>query len=335
MSKVTVCIATYNRSSYLRYAVQSILAQTYPDWELIICDDASTDDTPAVVASFTNTRVRYLPHPHNLGRSQNMRSGFADSQSEYFVKLDDDDALTPDFLEKTVEILEGNPQVDFVCTNHWIINAQGKRMESATLENAVRWGKDRLSEGIIPDLVWQTYYYQSLQAGSTLFRRSSLEDVDYMRPEADGCEDFDLLIRLALAGKQGYYLPEYLMEYRLHGGQVSLEQSIHFLRAKLFCVEGYEFTDSELEKERLKRKAALQETLGMRLIEQGREWEGRQFLEASTEVLGYSRRYQVSKFLSFLPLGLRRLIFASLRRLKAQDYSARVRESAGLQNGKG
>jgi GT2 family glycosyltransferase len=63
--------------------------------------------------------------------------------------------------------------------------------------------------------------------GSTLFRYQSLADVDYMRSQADGCEDFDLLVRLALAGKQAYFLPELLMEYRFHGGQTSLKQAVH------------------------------------------------------------------------------------------------------------
>ena len=98
---------------------------------------------------------------------------------------------------------------------------QGNRIESATQENSVRWGKDQLAKGVIPDLMRQTFDYQSLQVGSTLFRRACLEQVDYMRPEADGCEDFDLLVRLAIAGDQGYFLPEFLMEYRFHGGQTS------------------------------------------------------------------------------------------------------------------
>ena len=327
MAKVTVCIPTYNRAHYLAYAVKSVLDQTYGDFELVVCDDASQDNTPEIIASFPDSRLRYIQHPENIKRTRNMRSGFEVATGEYFIKFDDDDALAPDFLAKTVAILDQHPGVDFVCTNHWVINQNGKRMEAATQENAARWGKDRLQSGLITDLLRETYYYQSLQVGSTLFRRACLTEVDYMRPQADGCEDFDLLVRIAIAGKHGYFLPEYLMEYRFHGGQNSLKQNIHFLRAKLFCVEGYHFDDEELEKERIKRLASLQETLGMRLLEQGDTIEGRKLLQQSTTVLGKSKRHQLAMILSYLPVSLRQTILAGFRQLKEKDYTTQVRES--------
>ena len=106
MAKVSVCIPTYNRSHYLTYAVNSVLNQTYSDFELIICDDGSPDNTPEVVAGLQDNRIRYIRHEKNIGRSRNMRSGFEASQGDYFIKFDDDDALTPEFLEKTVKILD-------------------------------------------------------------------------------------------------------------------------------------------------------------------------------------------------------------------------------------
>ncbi|MFM7903760.1 MAG: glycosyltransferase, partial [Microcystis sp.] len=198
MPKVTVCIPTYNRADYLTYSINSVLRQTYEDFELIVCDDGSSDRTPEVVAAFQDSRIIYLRHPQNMGRSLNMRSGFTAAQGEYFIKFDDDDGLTPEFLAKTVPILDQEKNVDFVCTDHWIIDKFGQKVTAATQENSAKWGKDRLQQGIIPDLQRQTFFYQSLQVGSTLFRYQSLADVDYMRPQADGCEDFDLLVRLAL-----------------------------------------------------------------------------------------------------------------------------------------
>ncbi len=92
MVKVSICIPTYNRCDYLQYSVNSVLAQTYTDFELIICDDGSTDDTPDVVNSWNDPRIRYLRHPENIGRSRNMRSGFDAAVGDYFIKFDDDDA---------------------------------------------------------------------------------------------------------------------------------------------------------------------------------------------------------------------------------------------------
>ncbi|MFP4414687.1 glycosyltransferase family 2 protein, partial [Coleofasciculus sp.] len=324
---VSVCIPTYNRANYLVESVNSVLSQTYKDFELIICDDGSTDDTPTVVSQWNDARIRYIRHAKNIGRSKNMRSGFDTAQGNYFIKFDDDDALTPEFLAKTVAVLEAEPTVDFVCTNHWVIDKHGNRVESATKENAAKWGKDKLKPGIIPDLMRQTFQYQSLQVGSTLFRRACLQDVDYMRPEADGCEDFDLLVRLAIAGKQGYFLPEYLMEYRFHGGQTSLRQNLHFLKAKVFCIDSYRFPDQELEKLRLQKLAWTKEALGLRLIENGDTVQGRQMLQEVAEIIGSSRKAQLGVILSYLPLSLRQVALQVFRQMRPKDYTDQVREA--------
>ncbi|MEG3437051.1 glycosyltransferase [Pannus brasiliensis CCIBt3594] len=327
MPKVSVCIPTYNRADYLVYSINSVLAQTYPDFELIVCDDGSIDRTPEMMAGYTDPRIRYLRHPKNIGRSLNMKSGFEAATGEYFIKFDDDDGLTPEFLARTVAVLDRDPTVDFVCSDHWIIDRDGQRAEAATKANSAKWGKNKLKEGIIPDLVRQTFQYQSLQVGSTLFRRAALAEVGYMRSEADGCEDFDLLVRLALAGKRGYFLPELLMEYRFHGGQTSVRQAIHFLSAKSFCLESYRFDDAELEKERVKRLAVLRESLGLRLIERGDTERGRELLEKAAEVLGKSRRSSFGLLLSYFPVNLRGMAFETFRKLRPKDYTERVRES--------
>ncbi|AFY77786.1 MAG: glycosyltransferase [Hydrococcus sp. C42_A2020_068] len=327
MPKVSVCIPTYNRADFLTYSVNSVLQQTYPDFELIICDDGSSDNTSETVCQWRDSRIRYIRQPENVGRSRNMRSGFDTAAGEYFIKFDDDDGLTPEFLEKTVAILDSEPSVDFVCTNHWIIDRNGKRIESVTQENSARWGKDKLQRGVIPDLMWQTFYYQSLQVGSTLFRRACLQEVDYMRPEADGCEDFDLLVRLAIAGKQGYFLPEFLMEYRFHGGQTSLKQNLHFLKSKVFCIDSYQFPDENLERQRLVKLAQTKLDLGLRAIENGDPKEGRKLLQQSNQVLGRSRRATLGLFLSYLPFSLRQTAFQSFRQLRPKDYTEKVRKS--------
>jgi glycosyltransferase involved in cell wall biosynthesis len=326
MVKVSVCIPTYNRSDYLQYAVNSVLQQSYRDWELIVCDDGSTDETPKVMASYDDSRLRYLRHSQNIGRSRNMRSGFEAAVGEYFIKFDDDDAIATEFLAKTVAILDSHSEVDFVCTDHWIINAQGERDEAATSANSAKWGKDRLKAGLIADLVTETFIKQSLQVGSTLFRRQCLTAIDYMRPQADGCEDFDLLVRLALTGYRGYFLPELLMEYRFHGKQTSLKQDIHFLSAKAFCIDSYQFTQFELQALKQEKLGVVKQGLGIRLIEKGESARGRQLLQETATILGYSPLIYFGLLLSYLPSSLRQQVLKFARQTKPQDYSARVRE---------
>jgi glycosyltransferase involved in cell wall biosynthesis len=326
--KISVCIPTYNRSHLLPYAVNSVLNQTHPDFELLICDDASTDSTPDVVAQWNDSRIRYIRHPQNIKRSRNMRSGFEAAQGKYFIKFDDDDALTPDFLQQTATVLDQDATVDFVCSDHWVINAQSQRDEEATRQNSEKWKKDRLTRGIVPDLLSETFHHQSLQVGSTLFRLDSLKQLDFMRFEADGCEDFDLLVRLALAGKTGYFIPEKLMEYRFHGGQTSLNQDIHFLSARLFCLQDYQFPNAELEPLRLAKIKELKQVLALRLIEKGDSRSGRQLLQ-DLQQSGLSRRALAGSLLSYIPLGLRQLIFQSFRQVRPKDYSERVRNVSG------
>lgn len=330
MPNVSICIPTYNRAQILPYAVNSVLEQTYGDFELIICDDASPDHTAEVVAQWNDPRIRYIRHPNNIQRSRNMRSGYEAAEGDYFIKFDDDDALTPTFLERTVAVMAAQPEVDFVCTDHWVINARNEQDETATAANSAKWGKDRLPAAVIDDLLKETFVHQSLQVGSTLFRKACLSDVDFMRFEADGCEDFDLLVRLAAAGKTGYFIPERLMEYRFHGGQTSLKQDIHFLSAKIFCLESYRFPQRpELETIRHSKLTGLKQVLAMRLIEKGEARQGRQLLQELAASGSLSSKARLGKLLSYLPLGLRQLAFRGFRQLRPEDYSERVRNAAG------
>ncbi|NJM98342.1 MAG: glycosyltransferase [Phormidesmis sp. RL_2_1] len=328
--KVSICIPTYNRADILPYAVNSVLSQTYTDFELLICDDASFDHTHRIVSQWSDPRIRYIRHPQNIQRSRNMRSGYEAAQGEYFIKFDDDDALTPTFLEKAVAILEAQPTVDFVCSDHWIINASNQRDEAATAANSVKWGKNRLSHGIIDDLLAETFLHQSLQVGSSLFRRQSLEAVDFMRFEADGCEDFDLLVRCALAGQTAYFIPERLMEYRFHGGQTSLKQDIHFLNAKSNCLESYRFPQRpDLEKARLSKLSGLKQVLAMRLIEKGDTQRGRTLINELKATGSLSNRAKVGRVLSYLPTWPRQFAFQSFRKMRPKDYSEKVRNANG------
>lgn len=328
--KVSVCVPTYNRADILPYAVESVLGQTYADFELLICDDASPDHTAQVVGQWRDPRIRYIRHPQNIQRSRNMRSGYEAAKGEYFIKFDDDDALTPTFLEKAVAILDAQPQVDFVCSDHWVINAQNQRDEDATAANSAKWGKDQLGHGVIDDLLAETFLNQSLQVGSSLFRKRSLEAVDFMRFEADGCEDFDLLVRCAIAQQTAYFIPERLMEYRFHGGQTSLKQDIHFLTAKSFCLESYQFSERpDLERARLGKLNGLKQVLAMRLIEKGQTQKGRTLLAELKAAGAFSSRAKVGQILSYLPGWVRQLAFQSFRQIRPKDYSEKVRNAAG------
>ncbi|MCW6035584.1 glycosyltransferase family 2 protein [Spirulina subsalsa FACHB-351] len=327
MPKVTVCVPTYNRQHFLSIAIASVLAQTYTDWELVVCDDGSTDGTPQMMAEYQDPRIRYIRHETNIGKSNNMRSGYEAATGEYFIKFDDDDRLTPDFLRQTSAILDQHPKVDFVGTDHWLIDEQNQRNPEATKANSQRWGRHQLPSGIVDNLLEVVFVQQSFQVGATLFRYSALKTVDFMRPNLQNCEDNDLFVRLALAGKVAYYLPELLMEYRFHGEQQGLQRDIRYLADKVAYLEYFQFDGESLEKNRRSRLAESQLMLGLRLIEAGHNSQGRNLIQQSSQYTRGSRKATLAILLSYLPLPLSRTLLNRWRKLRPADYAQQVRQT--------
>ena len=107
--KVSVIIPTYNRAALLPRAVNSVLAQTCQDFEILIVDDGSADDTPAVIAGFADARVRSFRHDANRGQSAAINTGLANARGEYITPLDDDSVFTPESLAGRLAALEAAP----------------------------------------------------------------------------------------------------------------------------------------------------------------------------------------------------------------------------------
>jgi hypothetical protein len=108
---VSVLLAVHNGEASVADAVRSVLAQTWTDWELVVVDDASTDATPAVLASFTDARLRTLRNPHNLGLTRSLNLGLRASRGRYIARLDADDTCHPDRLARQVAYLDAHPGV--------------------------------------------------------------------------------------------------------------------------------------------------------------------------------------------------------------------------------
>lgn len=106
---VSVIIPTYNRAALLPRAVDSVLAQTYQDFELLIVDDCSTDDTPAVIAGFADPRLRAIRHEQNRRQTGALNTGLAEARGEFAAFLDDDDEFTPDSLAERMALMEASP----------------------------------------------------------------------------------------------------------------------------------------------------------------------------------------------------------------------------------
>lgn len=113
--RVSVIISTYDRAALLPRAVNSVLAQTFSDYELIIVDDCSSDDTQEVIAEFTDPRIRSVRHKENRGLPASRNTGVRNAKGEYIAFLDDDDEYTPERLSLQVSRFEAaSPAVGLV-----------------------------------------------------------------------------------------------------------------------------------------------------------------------------------------------------------------------------
>jgi glycosyltransferase involved in cell wall biosynthesis len=127
-SQVFLVMTVYNRQAYLAQALDSILGQTYPHWQLTIWDDGSIDDSVAIARKYAqqDPRIQFIPAPHT-GRQHALRSAIASNNNyDYLAWIDSDDYIAPETLANTVAVLDQHPQAGMVYTNHWIIDEQGK-----------------------------------------------------------------------------------------------------------------------------------------------------------------------------------------------------------------
>ena len=104
--KISVVTASYNYQDYIKEAIQSVLNQTYHDWELIIVDDCSTDNSVEVIKSYKDDRIKLFVNEKNLGLKETVKRGIEKASGEWIVFLESDDILTSDNIEKKLEIVK-------------------------------------------------------------------------------------------------------------------------------------------------------------------------------------------------------------------------------------
>lgn len=208
MPLVSVIIPTFNRANLLPEAVNSILAQTYPDFEIIVVDDGSQDETAATMKAIQDKRLIYL-HQDNAGRSAARNKGLQFARGEYIGFLDDDDLYLPDKLTLEVAFLESHPNIDLVASSSEYITRTGE------VRGVWRPWK------YMPELTFLDVLYRCpFMTCGVLFRRSMLDKLDsWFDVGLEQAEDSDFFIRLALAGCKTGWLEEVLSVYRDHEGR--------------------------------------------------------------------------------------------------------------------
>lgn len=194
---VTIGIPTRNRSGLLAKSIASVLRQKYRNLTLLVSDNASDDDTAAVVASFSDPRLVYRPLERNIGRVANTNRLIELAETEFLLLLSDDDELDPDHLSLTVEALRRWPSAGMAHTGYVIADQLGNTLaahadpstgrESAAFESGAAFLERSMRSG------------PSVCFSSAVFRREALLGGGGLRPEDGAVDDFPLLMRIATA----------------------------------------------------------------------------------------------------------------------------------------
>jgi glycosyltransferase involved in cell wall biosynthesis len=202
--KVSIGLPVFNGEKYLAEAIDSILSQTYRDFELIISDNASTDDTELICQSYVakDSRVRYYKNETNVGVSANFNRVFQLSSSEYFKWVACDDICTPDFLEKCVKVLDANPSVVVCHSKTGRINDRGEPAGNYDLNLKIGSPKPHERFG---DLICMDNEAWVLVYG--LMRSEALKKTQLMGSYIGA--DRNLLAEIGLIGRF-FEIPEYL-----------------------------------------------------------------------------------------------------------------------------
>jgi glycosyltransferase involved in cell wall biosynthesis len=218
--KVSVCMPVYNGGDYIAESIESVLSQTYEDFDLIVSDNCSTDNTEEIVRSFNDSRVNYFRNTKNLGQTGNVNRCLELAGGEYVCILHHDDIMLRDNLELKVRLLDEHPEVGFVHSNILLIDTHGK----VIAENI--WSEDSRRDYIEDGFSVFTRYLDYLPYGASIFigavvaRKKCYDHLGGYNAEIPNCDDSEMWMRMMLFYKVAC-IGKPLVQYRVHSASAS------------------------------------------------------------------------------------------------------------------
>lgn len=208
MPQVSVIIPTYNHARFVAQAVESALAQTYDDVEVIVVDDGSTDHTQAALAGYSAS-IKYIYQEHK-GLSQARNRGVLAARGDYLVFLDADDLLPADKLALQVPLLDARPDLGLVYSGFQYVDEQNTQVLHESRPN---------KQGhVLKDMLRRTLFFPP---GTAVVRRECLDRVGPFDESCPAAADTDMWIRIARAGYAFGYVDQPLFQYRVVKGSMS------------------------------------------------------------------------------------------------------------------
>ncbi|NJK53599.1 MAG: glycosyltransferase [Leptolyngbyaceae cyanobacterium SU_3_3] len=207
---ISIVITTYNRQRFLAAAIESVLAQTRQDFELLIWDDGSTDESVSLIQTYAlNHQIRVVAAPHQ-GRVPALKAAIAQTSGTYLGWLDSDDWLAPTALEATAAILDQYSAIGLVYTDHWVVDEKSSKMGNGQWHQ-IPYSRNRLL------FDFMTFHFR-------LIRRTTFEQAGGIDEFLNYAEDYDLCLRLSEV-TEVWHIPQPLYYYRRHTDNMTLQQS--------------------------------------------------------------------------------------------------------------
>ena len=202
--KVSIVLPTYNGAKYIRKSIDSCLAQTHSNLELIIVDDASTDETPQIINSYSDKRIKYVRHSRNLKLPGALNTGFKHATGEYLTWTSDDNFYDVNAIEIMVKCLLTYPEIAYVYTDEYHIDEN---------DNIDRYFAVGPVESLKVD---------NLIGGCFLYHRRVYEEIGEYDPDTYLAEDYDYWIRISKRFRM-QRLRRPLYYYRLHKDSLTVK----------------------------------------------------------------------------------------------------------------
>jgi glycosyltransferase involved in cell wall biosynthesis len=277
MPKVSICIPTYNRSKYIGTTIQSVLDSSYSNSEIIISDNASTDNTTEIVESFADERIRFYRNEHNLGPIRNWNCALQRASGEFVGLLYSDDLYGPFWLTLAVHILEKNPHIGWVNTAFHLIDEEGT--VRGAIRRFARSGEIDRSEAFLRvarlDGLGPAY----------IVRRRILEELEYYDETIGVSADNDLYLRLAAHYPLYYSANPHHAAYRQHTDNLSHDWPITAQVAEGIAILRKTFRDRRLPIELREHQEVCYHHFYERILERVRELQARKEFTTAGDLL--------------------------------------------------
>lgn len=233
---LTVLLPAYNAEKYIEETLNSILNQTFKDFELIVIDDCSTDNTNKLISKFSDERIRLIRNEENLKLIKTLNKGIKLANGKYLARIDADDICLLERFEKQIEYLETHPDTAVLGTDIEFIDEKSKSI-----------GRGIKHPTMHAEILWGFYRRASIYHPTVMVNLELLKDDFYYDENYPHAEDYELWMRLG-DKFQLANLDEILVRYRVHGesvtqsfNEISVQSTLRAIRAHSEINKDYEF----------------------------------------------------------------------------------------------